>query len=369
MRIVLTGGGSGGHIFPIIAVVRKIREISPEGADLEFLFLGPDGALEKEAMEKEMILTKKISSGKLRRYFSWSYISDLFKIPAGIVQSLWQLLVFMPDVVFSKGGYASVPVVIAAWMYRIPVLVHECDIMPGLANQFAARLAKKVLISFPAAGNFFSPEKVVVTGNPIREELVMGNKQEATKIFGLREGRKTILVMGGSQGARSINEAIVRILPELVKEYEIIHLTGGSDFENAIHEAGQAGIKAGREGYYPYAFLGEELPHAFAAADLVISRAGANAVSEIAANAKPAILVPIKYSANNHQSLNAYALLEAGAAVILEQDNLSENIFLEKINEVMKSSELQFELSERIKKFHNPEAAKKIAEEIINMAK
>lgn len=370
MRIVLTGGGTGGHIFPIIAVVRKVRELVPEGADLEFLFLGPDGELEKEAMEKEMIPAKKILSGKLRRYFSLSYIPDLFKIPIGIIQSLWQLLVFMPDVVFSKGGYTGVPVVVAAWLYRIPIVIHESDIMPGLANQFAGKLAKIVMVSFPGAANFFSPEKVQIAGNPIREELTQGSKEEARKTFGLQEGRKTILVMGGSQGAKIINDSILHILPKLVKNFEIIHLAGTGEYEGVVQEAGRIGIKAGHgSGYWPFPFLRGEMAGALAVADLVISRAGANAISEIAANGKPAIIIPIKSSANNHQELNAYALQEAGAAIVLEQDNLGENIFFEKIEEVMNSTELQFELGERIKKFYSPDAAEKIAQEIINLAK
>ena len=369
MRIVLTGGGTGGHIFPIVSVAKKVRELAPEGADLEFLFLGPDGDLEKEAMEKEMIPAKKILSGKLRRYFSASYIPDLIKIPIGVVQSLWQLLVFMPDVVFSKGGYAGVPVIVAAWLYRIPIVIHESDITPGIANQFAGKLAKKVMVSFPGAANFFSPEKVEISGNPIREELAQGNREEAKRIFQLAEGRKVVLIMGGSQGAKIINDSLLHILPKLVKNFEIIHLTGGSEYENVIQEAGRAGIKVGHSsGYHPYPFLHEEMAQALAVADLVISRAGANAISEIAANGKPAIIVPIQSSANNHQQLNAYALQESGAAVVLEQGNLGENIFLEKIEEVMKSPELQFELSERIKKFYNADAAQKIAEGIIKLA-
>ena len=317
---------------------------------------------------RESIPAKKILSGKLRRYFSLSYIPDLFKIPIGIIQSLWQLLVFMPDAVFSKGGYAGVPVVVAAWLYRIPTVIHESDIMPGLANQFAGKLAKIVLVSFPGAANFFSPEKVEFAGNPIREESVKGNKDEAKKIFGISGDKKIILVTGGSQGARVINEAVVRILPGLIKNYEIIHQTGDGDYKKVVEEAGRIGVKVNRGGYYPRPFLREEFAHALAAADLVISRAGANAIAEIAANAKPAILIPIKYSANDHQNLNAYALQEAGAAIILNQDNLGENIFLEKIEEVMNSSELQFELGERIKKFYNADAAEKIAQEIIKLA-
>jgi UDP-N-acetylglucosamine--N-acetylmuramyl-(pentapeptide) pyrophosphoryl-undecaprenol N-acetylglucosamine transferase len=341
----------------------------PEGEDLEFLFLGPDGELEKELMEKELIPGRKILSGKLRRYFSLSYVSDILKIPVGIIQSLWQLLVFMPDAVFSKGGYAGAPVVFAAWLYRIPIIIHESDITPGLANQFAARLAQKVAVSFPGASNFFSPEKVVITGSPIREELTKGNKEEALKFFGFQGNKKIILIMGGSQGAKAINEAILHIIGRLVRKYDIIHQTGSADYENVVQEAGKIGIKAGHSsGYYPCSFLKEEIAHALAAADLVISRAGANAISEIAANGKPSIIIPIKSSANNHQELNAYALSELGAAIVLNQDNLGENILLEKIEEVLNSGELQYEMSERIKRFHNPEAAEKIAQEIIKLA-
>lgn len=369
MRIVLTGGGSGGHIFPIVAVVKKLREIVPEGEDLEFLFLGPDGDIEKKEMERELVPAKKILSGKMRRYFSLSYISDLCRIPVGIIQSLWELLLFMPEVVFSKGGYAGVPVVVAAWLYRIPVVIHESDITPGLANQFAARLAKTVAVSFPGAANFFNPGKVAITGNPVREELTTGNKNEARKIFGLSQDKKMILVLGGSQGASAINTAIVRILPSLLKKYEIVHQTGRSGYETVVREAGRAGIKAGHSGYHPFPFLWKEMAHAYAAADLVVSRAGANALAEIAANAKPAIIVPIKTSANSHQELNAQFFSEAGAAVVLNQDNLGENILLEKIEEIMASNELQFELSERVKKFYQPDAAEKIAKEIIKLAK
>jgi UDP-N-acetylglucosamine--N-acetylmuramyl-(pentapeptide) pyrophosphoryl-undecaprenol N-acetylglucosamine transferase len=368
MRIALTGGGTGGHIFPIVAVTKKIREIVPEGADLEFLFLGPNGNLEREAMERELIATKKILSGKLRRYFSLSYIPDFFKLPIGIIQSLWQLLVFMPDVVFSKGGYTGVPVAIASWIYRIPIVIHESDIAPGLANQFMAKLARVVAVSFPGAANFFNPGKVIITGNPIRQELTKGNPDEARKIFELDAGKKVILIMGGSQGARIINEAILHILPSLVKKYNLIHLTGEADFDAVVQEAGRLGVKAGHNGYHPVAFFHYEIAHALAVTDLVISRAGANALTEIAANAKPAIIIPLKTSANNHQELNSYAFSESGAAIVLNQDNLGENILLEKIEEVMNSAELQFELSERIKKFYDPDSARKLAEEIVKLA-
>ncbi|MDD5490032.1 MAG: glycosyltransferase, partial [Candidatus Moranbacteria bacterium] len=213
MRIALTGGGTGGHIFPILAVVREIKKQVGENEDVEFLFLGPDGELEKEAMEREFIPMKKIQCGKMRRYFSPLNFLDIFKIPLGFFQSLWHLLIFMPDAIFAKGGYASVPVAAAAWFYQIPILIHESDVVPGLANQLMAKVAKKVAVSFPGSEKFFPERKVFLTGNPIREEMIQDDKKEGEKIFSLKPDKKTILVIGGSQGARVINQAVVTLLP------------------------------------------------------------------------------------------------------------------------------------------------------------
>ena len=255
MRIVLTGGGTGGHIFPILAVVRKIKEILGEQGEIEFLFLGPDGDLEREVMGKEFIPTKNIQCGKLRRYFSLKNFTDIFKFPIGFVQSLWHLLVFMPDAVFAKGGYASVPVALAAWFYRIPIVIHESDVMPGLANQIISRLAKRVAISFPGSEKFFNERKIFLSGNPIREELTRGSREEATRLFSLSPEEKTILIMGGSQGARVINHAVLQALPKILKKWQVIHLTGKNEYEPVVHEAAQHGIKAGRGGYHPFPFL------------------------------------------------------------------------------------------------------------------
>jgi UDP-N-acetylglucosamine--N-acetylmuramyl-(pentapeptide) pyrophosphoryl-undecaprenol N-acetylglucosamine transferase len=369
MRIVLTGGGTGGHIFPIVAVVKKIKELAGGKSEVEFLFLGPDGELEKQVMEREFIPTRKIQCGKLRRYFSLLTFTDLaVKIPIGVVQSLWHLLVFMPDVVFAKGGYVSFPVAVAAWLYRIPVILHESDAAPGLANQILSRLAKRIIVSFPGSETFFPERKVILVGNPIREELASGSKEEAVKKFSLDPSKKTILIIGGSQGARSLNRAVLNILPKLLKKWQTIHLTGKNEYESVLQEAGKLGVKAAHGGYHPYPFLFDELWHAFSAADLVVSRAGANALTEIAANAKPAIIVPIEGSANKHQEQNAFAFSQAGAAVVLGQDNLGENIFFEKIEQVLEDKEFNFELRERIKKFYNPKAAEIIAGEIIKLA-
>jgi UDP-N-acetylglucosamine--N-acetylmuramyl-(pentapeptide) pyrophosphoryl-undecaprenol N-acetylglucosamine transferase len=369
MRIALTGGGTGGHIFPIVAVVEKIKDLRKESGELEFLFLGPNGELEKKAMEREFIPAKRIQCGKLRRYFSFLTLSDFaIKIPVGIVQSLWHLLVFMPEVVFAKGGYVSFPVVVAAWIYRIPVILHESDATPGLANQILSRFAKRIAVSFSGSEAFFPERKVFLSGNPIRDELAKGSKEEAMKKFALNPERKTILAMGGSQGARTINHVVLAALPKLLKKWQVIHITGEKEYESVVQEAGKIGIKAGHGGYLPFPFLWEDMPLAFSVADLVISRAGANALAEIAANAKPSIIIPIEGSANKHQEQNAFVFSQAGAAIVLEQGNLGENLFLEKIESILEDNELSFELKERVKKFYNPKAAEIIAGEIIKMA-
>ncbi len=369
MRIVLTGGGTGGHIFPILAVARELKKQLGEKEDLELLFLGPEGKLEKRVMEKELIPIKNIISGKFRRYFSLQNFLDALKLPVGIVQSLWHLLVFMPDAVFAKGGYASVPVALAAWLYRIPIVIHESDAMPGMANQILSKIAKRVAVSFSGSENFFSEKKVVLSGNPIRDEIAKGNREQAIRTFSLNPEKKTILVIGGSLGARTINTAILNILSQALKQWQIIHLTGEKEYASVVQEAARIGVKAGHDGYHPYPFLLEELPQAFSVADLVISRAGANVITEIAANAKSAILVPIEGSANKHQEQNAFALSQSGAAILLEQSNLGENILLEKIKQIIDDKELNYELTERIKKFYNPKAASVIAEEILKLAK
>ncbi|MFA5871365.1 MAG: undecaprenyldiphospho-muramoylpentapeptide beta-N-acetylglucosaminyltransferase [Parcubacteria group bacterium] len=369
MKIVLTGGGTGGHIFPILSVARALKEEIGEKEDLELLFLGTEGELEKEVMEKELIPAKKIVSGKFRRYFSVQNFIDVFKIPVGIIQSLFRLLAFMPDAIFAKGGFACVPVAIAAYIYRIPILIHESDVMPGLANQILSRLAARVAISFPESLSFFSEKKTFLSGNPIRKELTEGNREEAMKKFSLSPDKKTILIIGGSQGSRAINHAVIGILKRLLKSYQIIHIIGKGEYESVIHQVGELGIKAGHEGYIAVPFLGEELPHVFALADLIISRAGANVMTEIAANAKPSILIPLDGAANNHQEQNAFVFSQAGAAITLEQNNLGENILFEKIEEILGNEELRFEMSQRVKKFYNPEAARVIADELINLSR
>ncbi|MCX6763135.1 MAG: undecaprenyldiphospho-muramoylpentapeptide beta-N-acetylglucosaminyltransferase [Candidatus Moranbacteria bacterium] len=366
MRIILTGGGTGGHLIPLIAVVQKIRAKVP---DVEFIFLGPDGAMEKRLFEKEHIAIKKVFSGKMRRYFSPMNIIDACKVPIGIIQCLWLLVRWMPDAIFSKGGYASVPVVLVGWLYRIPILVHESDCVPGISNIVLGKFAERVAISYPDAEKNFPPSQVVLTGNPLREDIAKGDAIEARKKFSLTETKKIIFVYGGSQGSRTINNKILSILPKLLEKYQIIHQTGEKNLDEVERKAGELGIKPGREGYHTLAFIEEDLKNILAVSDLVISRAGANSIAEIAANGKPAILIPLEHSANDHQRMNAYSLAKIGAAVVLEESNLGENMLLSKIDEILGNSELRQKLSENIKVFYHPEAAEKIAEGVLAMIK
>ncbi len=366
MKIVLTGGGTGGHVIPLIAVARKIKE---KNSDAEFMFFGPEGKFEKKFMEAEGIAIKHIISGKMRRYFSILNFVDFFKIPIGVVQALWSLLWFMPDAIFSKGGCATLPVVIAGWVYRIPILIHESDANPGMANSILAKFSTRVAISYPSAENYFPAEQVVITGSPLRDDINQGDKENARKFFSLTESKKTIFVWGGSQGAKPINDKILEILPELLRKYQVVHQVGEKNFEEVVKRAGELGIKNGREGYYALSFIGEELKDILAVSDLVISRAGSSSISEIAANSKPAIIIPIDKSANNHQRMNAYSIAKIGGCVVLEENNLGEHMLLAKIDEIMNNEEIRNKLSTNIKAFYHPDAASRIADGIVGMIK
>jgi UDP-N-acetylglucosamine--N-acetylmuramyl-(pentapeptide) pyrophosphoryl-undecaprenol N-acetylglucosamine transferase len=364
MKIVLAGGGTGGHLIPLIAVKRKIQEKLPETS---FLFVGPGNGLEKKIMTAEGIPMKKIMVGKMRRYATILNFVDIFKIPIGIIQSLWILLFDMPDAIFSKGGYASLPVVVAGFLYRIPILIHESDANPGLANSMLAKFADRVAVSYKEAEANFAASQVVITGNPLREDIAKGDPQKAKEFLQIINDKKAIFIWGGSQGANVINNAIVELLPELLVNYNIIHQTGENNFEDMKHKAGVLGIKAGREGYYPMPFIGDELKDILAYADLIISRAGSNSISEIAANAKPSIIIPIEHSANDHQRMNAYAVANFGGCEVLEESNLGENILLGTITKILSNEELKKKLSNNIKRFYQPDAAERIADGVLGM--
>ncbi|MCX6761348.1 MAG: undecaprenyldiphospho-muramoylpentapeptide beta-N-acetylglucosaminyltransferase [Candidatus Moranbacteria bacterium] len=366
MRIVLTGGGTGGHLTPLVAVAKKIQEKVP---DVEFYFIGPKGKLEDEIMGRENIPIRNIMTGKLRRYFSFQNILDFFRIPIGVLKSLWLLLILMPDAIFSKGGSASFPVVVAGWLYRIPILIHESDSNPGLANSMLGKLSTRVAVAYSEAEKYFPAAQVVLTGNPLREDINKGSAENARKLLGFTESRKIIFVWGGSQGAKSINDKILRILPQLLHKYQVVHQTGENNFEEVKRIAGELGFKVGHDGYYAAPFFKEELIDILAAADLVISRAGSTSIAEIAANKKPAIIIPLETSAGDHQRMNAYSLARIGGCVVMEENNMGEHMLMEKIAELLEDETLRNKLAENIGTFYHPDATEKIADGILGMVK
>ena len=349
---------------PLIAVARKLRAKVP---DVELLFVGPKGAMEKKIMAAENIRCRYLMSGKIRRYMSSLNFIDFFRIIIGCFQALWILLWDLPDAIFSKGGYASIPVVLISAIYRIPVLIHESDSVPGITNKILGKFAERVALAYKEASKFFPPSQFVITGNPLRDEVLNGDPEKARQKFSLNRDKKVLFIYGGSQGAKIINEGIIRILKKLLVDYQIIHQTGESNYDEVRHKVGEFGIKAGHEGYYPVPFIEEGLNDIFAVADLVIARAGANTISEIAANGKASIIIPIESSANNHQRMNAYALAKIGACMVLDENNLGEHLFFNAIEQIMTDESVRNKLTSNIKVFYHPNAADTIAEGIIGL--
>lgn len=368
IRIVLTGGLSGGHTFPLIAIARAIR--ARAGMPADFLYIGSRGQFEENAMTAEGIPARYVLSGKIRRYFSLQNLVDPFKVPIGFLQSLWHLFRYMPDAVFAKGGSVSIPVCLAAWALRIPIVIHDSDAVAGRANILLARFASRVAVAYPSAQEFFPTRKTALTGNPVRAEILSGDPVTANERFGFAPDRLVVLVLGGSLGAQSLNKAVARILPQLLREAQVLHQTGNDNYNETVMLAGEVGIKAGYEGYIPVPFLGpSDLALAFARADLVISRAGAGSIAEIAACGKPAILVPLPTAANDEQRKNAYDVAHGGGALVLEEANLGEHIFFSKVDELLRNPELRSAMGRSIRTFYNPDAADMIAEGILSLTR
>jgi len=241
-------------------------------------------------------------------------------------------------------------------------LTHESDSVPGVANRVIGKFSDRIAISYNRARRYFVEGKLLLTGNPVIEEINQGSKEAFIEKVGLTESRPIMLVIGGSQGAQNINIAIARFLPKLLKHVQVVHQTGEKNYEETIRMAREVGVKEGRGGYFPFTFFNtKDLSNAYSAADIVISRAGANSISEIASNKKPVILIPLPTAANNHQSMNAYELVEAGGAVALEENNLVENIFLQNIEKILHEEGFADKLIKNIEKFYHFDAADKIA--------
>lgn len=371
MKILFTGGGTAGHIFPIIAVSREIRKLYSY-EDLKFFYIGPKDDFGKTLLSQEGIKVKTISAGKVRRYFGikgffQNLIDVLFKIPIGFFQALFYIFVISPELIFSKGGYGSIPVVFAGWVLLVPIFLHESDIAPGLANRLMAKFSLEIFVSFPVEKTeYLSPSKMICVGNPVRNEILEGDKEKAKELFNLSGEKPVILLLGGSQGAQMINDLILEILPDMLKSFELIHQCGNKNFHQVRTEA-EIMINIMAEKYYHlFPFLDEEkLKHAYKIADIIISRAGSGSIFEISAVEKPSILIPISKSAQNHQIKNAYTYAESGACIVIEEVNLTPHFFLEKLKYLFSQPEKLKEMVNNTGLFSKPQARKIIAQYII----
>ncbi len=362
IKIVFTTGGTGGHIFPLLAVIRELKRVFPKETNLVFYYIGPKSNLSEEYIKKEGVIMKNILAGKLRRYSDpiaiFQNIFDiLIKTPIGIIQSFFYLYFISPDLIFSKGGYGSFPVVLSTAVFRIPVMLHESDAISGKVNQFLQKFASEIFTSFsPTVG--VSNDKILNVGNPIRPEVIGGDAENAKKIFNLKSEKPVILIMGGSQGSERINDIFISVANDFLKDFEIIHQCGVNNYEQLLSEADVIIKKELRDCYHPYPFLKEEeLKDAYKVADLIISRAGSGNIFEIAANGKASILLPLPESAQGHQIKNAYSYSEAGATIVLEEDNLTPSFFVGKIRELFYPKEQIKIMEENTKKFARPQAA------------
>ena len=314
-RIILTGGGTAGHVSPNIALLPRLKEL---GYDIQYI--GSYTGIEKELIEPFGIPYHGISSGKLRRYFSVQNFTDPFRVLKGFREAHKLIRQLKPDVIFSKGGFVSVPVVLAGKRCKVPVIIHESDMTPGLANKIAIPSAAKVCCNFPETLKSLPEGKAVLTGSPIRQELLSGNKIAAMDMCHFTSDKPVILVIGGSLGAVAVNNAVREALPELLKDFQIIHLCGKGKMDESLKDV---------EGYCQFEYIKNELRNLFALADIVISRAGANAICELLALHKPNLLIPLSANASRgDQILNARSFERQGFSLVLEEEQLTKETLL-----------------------------------------
>lgn len=317
-KIVLTGGGTAGHVTPNIALMPKLKELG-----YEIHYIGSYDGIEKKLIEQMEIPYYGISSGKLRRYFDWKNFTDPFRVIKGFGEAKKLLKKIQPDVVFSKGGFVTVPVVQAAKRCHIPTIIHESDMTPGLANKLALPAATKICCNFPETVKYLPEGKAVLTGSPIRQELMHGNKLDALNFCGFTAGKPVLLIIGGSLGSVAVNTAIRKILPQLLKTFQVIHLCGKGNLDEALTHT---------EGYVQYEYIQEQLPDLFALADIVVSRAGANAICELLALRKPNLLIPLSAAASRgDQILNAKSFEQQGFSKVLQEEQITDQLLLSSI--------------------------------------
>ena len=339
MRVMVTGGGTGGHIYPALAIAQRVLKDYPQG---EVLYIGTEKGLEAKIVPQTHIPFQTIDVEGLQRRFSLAGIKTGYKAVAGILEALRIIKKFRPQLVIGTGGYVCGPVVLAARVLKIPTVIHEQNALPGITNRLLARFVNKILITFPQSANYFpNKAKVVITGLPIREEILKINREQGYDYFNLDPQKKTILITGGSRGAQKINQGIVSIYPKLANrtDVQIIHITGQLDYDNVVKGIKDSGINleiCGNIILKPYL---DHMEYALAITDLYVARAGATFLAEVTAKGIPGILIPYPYAAENHQEYNAQALVDLKAAKMILDKNITGDILYREIQEMIDNSE------------------------------
>jgi UDP-N-acetylglucosamine--N-acetylmuramyl-(pentapeptide) pyrophosphoryl-undecaprenol N-acetylglucosamine transferase len=320
-KIVLTGGGSAGHVTPNIAIIPKLKE-----AGWEVEYIGSEKGIERQIIEDFGIPYYAISSGKLRRYFDMENFKDPFKVIKGMIEAFFLLKKIKPNLVFSKGGFVSVPVILGSWLNRIPIVIHESDMSPGLANKISIPFATKVCVTFNETREHFTSDKAVHTGTPIREEILKGKAEKGLSLCGFTKEKPVLLIIGGSLGSEKINQVVRADLNRLLDRFQIVHLCGKGHVKDKFKHY---------KGYKQFEYVNKELPDVFAMADVVVSRAGSNSIFELLALKKPNLLIPLsKQASRGDQILNARSFEKMGYSKVLQEENLTEGSLLEGIFQV-----------------------------------
>lgn len=370
MKILLTGGGSGGHFYPIIAVAQAINKIAKENKliDVQLYYMAPQPYDAQAVYETKMTFVKS-SAGKMRQYFSILNFFDVFRTAWGAWKAIWTIFNIYPDVVFGKGGSVSFPALFAARLFRIPVIIHESDSYPGRTNMWAGKFARRIAVSFPEAAQYFKPDRVAHTGNPVRTDITHPEHEGGKEYFNLEPNVPVVLILGGSQGSQIINENVLDALPTLVNKYQIIHQAGKNNLAVVQETANVVLMNNEHKSRYKlYDHLNNlTMRMAAGAADVIVSRAGST-IFEIALWGVPSLLVPIEKSNGDHQRKNAYGYARTGAALVIEENNLTAHILISEIERVLSNPELKEKMKLAAKGFARPDSAELIAKEILNVA-
>ena len=370
MKILFTGGGTGGHFYPIIAVAQAIRRESAERKILPptMYYMAPTPYNARILFDNEIEFIK-VPAGKLRRYFSLLNFVDVFKTAFGTLQAIPKMFRIYPDVVFGKGGYGSFPALLAAKILRIPVIIHESDSKPGRVNAWAGKFARRVAVSYPEAAQYFKNNSVAHTGNPIRKEIADPLTNGAHEFLHLEEKTPTIVVLGGSQGSQKINDAVLDALPELLNRYQVIHQVGRANIAS-VKKISELVLKNHPYDYryHSFDYLNElALRMAAGVADVIISRAGST-IFEIASWARPSIIIPLSQEVSHDQTGNALSYARTGAASVIEENNLSSHILIGEIDRIYNNESIKRTMRERAGAFARRDSDKLIADALLNIA-